>query len=108
MQGRVWGLISLLTQIGYVIAYLVCGILADNVFGPMMEENGVLAGGIGKIIGIGEGRGIGLMLIIAGISMASFALVFGRRKRRAKESVKSIGDAILSLYCKVACTNYSV
>lgn len=79
-QGRVWGLISLLTQIGYVIAYLVSGILADKVFGPMMEEEGVLATSIGNIIGIGEGRGIGLMFIIAGLSMASFALIFARRK----------------------------
>lgn len=87
VQGRVWGLISLFTQTGYVVAYLICGILADNVFGPMMEENSILAGGIGKIIGIGEGRGIGLMLIIAGVSMVSFALVFGRKKRRIEIEV---------------------
>lgn len=80
VQGRVWGLISLLTQSGCVIAYATCGILADHVFEPMMQENGMLADSIGKVIGIGEGRGIGLMLIIAGILMVAVALVFGSQK----------------------------
>lgn len=80
VQGRVWGLISLLTQIGCVIAYATCGILADYVFEPMMQKNGVLAGSIGKVIGIGEGRGIGLMLIIAGLLMVVVALVLGNKK----------------------------
>lgn len=79
-QGRVWGLISLLTQIGYVIAYTTCGILADNIFEPMMQENGILASSIGKVIGTGEGRGIGLMLIIAGVLMVVVALVLGSKK----------------------------
>lgn len=80
VQGRVWGLISLLTQIGYVIAYSACGILADNVFEPMMQENGLLASSIGKVIGTGEGRGIGLMIILAGVLMVVVALVLGSRK----------------------------
>ncbi|MDF2593733.1 MAG: macrolide transporter [Clostridia bacterium] len=80
VQGRVWGLISLLTQIGCVIAYVTCGILADEVFEPMMKKNGVLADSIGKVIGTGEGRGIGLMLILAGILMIAATLVFGSRK----------------------------
>lgn len=89
VQGRIWGLISLLTQIGYVIAYAVCGILADNVFEPMMQENGRFADSIGKVIGTGEGRGIGLMLIIAGVFMVAVALVLGNRKSiRAIEVVK--------------------
>jgi hypothetical protein len=79
-QGRVWGLISLLTQTGCVIAYATCGILADHVFEPMMQEKGILADSIGKVIGIGEGRGIGLMLIIAGVLMVVVALVLGSQK----------------------------
>jgi MFS transporter, DHA3 family, macrolide efflux protein len=79
-QGRVWGLISLLTQIGFVIAYAASGVLADNVFEPMMRENGLLSGSLGKVIGTGEGRGIGLMLIIAGVLMVAVALVLGNGK----------------------------
>lgn len=80
MQGRAWGIISVLTQLGYVVAYAVCGVLADYVFEPMLMKNGVLAGSVGRIIGIGEGRGIGLMLIIAGTVMFMFAFIFGSRK----------------------------
>jgi MFS family permease len=80
VQGRVWGLISLLTQTGCVIAYATCGILADYVFEPMMQEEGALADSIGKVIGIGEGRGIGLMLIIAGVLMVVVALVLGSQR----------------------------
>jgi len=80
VQGRIWGLISLLTQIGYVAAYAVCGILADHVFEPIMLKNGRFAASIGKVIGTGEGRGIGLMLILAGLLMVAVAFVLGNRK----------------------------
>lgn len=80
VQGRAWGMISVITQSGFVLAYAVCGALADYVFGPMLMEEGILAGSIGQLIGTGEGRGIGLMLIIAGIVMFMFAFIFGSRK----------------------------
>lgn len=80
VQGRVWGLISLLTQIGSVIAYATSGILADIIFQPMMKENGIFSDSVGKVIGTGEGRGIGLMLIIVGVVMVVVALVLGSRK----------------------------
>lgn len=80
VQGRAWGIISVLTQMGYVVAYSVCGILADYVFGPMLMEDGIFAGSIGRLIGIGEGRGIGLMFIITGIIMSSFAFIFSFKK----------------------------
>lgn len=81
VQGRAWGMISILTQFGYVAAYAVCGLLADYVFGPLLMENGVLADSIGRLIGTGEGRGIGLMLIVSGMTMVVFAFVFGSKKR---------------------------
>ncbi len=80
VQGRAWGMISILTQIGFVAAYAVCGALADYVFEPMLMEDGILAGTLGRIIGTGEGRGIGLMLIIAGSVMVVFAFIFGFTK----------------------------
>lgn len=88
LQGRAWGMISVLTQVGYVVAYAVCGVLADYVFGPMLQKNGILAGSIGRIIGTGEGRGIGLMLLLAGSIMFAFAFIFGGRKS-IKEMEKS-------------------
>lgn len=80
VQGRAWGMISVITQSGFIMAYAVCGALADYVFEPMFMEGGILAGNIGKLIGIGEGRGIGFMLIIAGIIMFVFAFIFSSKK----------------------------
>ena len=80
VQGRAWGIISVITQSGFVMAYAVCGALADYVFDPMFMEGGIFAGNIGQLIGTGEGRGIGFMLIIAGIIMFVFAFIFSSKK----------------------------
>ncbi|KXL53283.1 putative bacilysin exporter BacE [Anaerotignum neopropionicum] len=69
LQGRIWGLVSLLTQGGMIIAYGSCGVIADVVFEPMFRQSGLLNQSIGKIIGTGEGRGIAFMLILAGLGM---------------------------------------
>ncbi|MBQ6995513.1 MAG: MFS transporter [Lachnospiraceae bacterium] len=80
LQGRVWGMISLLTQTGTVVAYMICGVLADYVFEPMFTNEGMLADTVGKLIGVGKGRGIGFMLILSGIGMAITSLTIGRNK----------------------------
>lgn len=80
MQGRVWGIISLLSQAGTALAYALSGVLADHIFEPMLVENGALAGSIGRLIGTGQGRGIGFMLILSGIGMLPAAFAIGRNK----------------------------
>jgi DHA3 family macrolide efflux protein-like MFS transporter len=50
-----------------VITYLVAGPLADRVFEPMMAVNGPLAGSFGQILGVGQGRGIGLLFVCMGL-----------------------------------------
>lgn len=84
VQGRAWGMISVLTQVGYVAAYAVCGVLADYVFGPMLMEDGILAGSIGRLIGTGQGRGIGFMFIVTGLLMSLFAFIFSLNKSLKK------------------------
>lgn len=81
VQGRVWGIVGLLTQAGTVLAYAVCGVIADYVFEPMFAEGGILAGNVGRIIGTGKGRGIGLLLILSGIGMIIAACTAGRNKK---------------------------
>lgn len=80
LQGRAWGMISLLTQAGTVIAYASCGVLSDYLFEPMLSENGILAGSIGRLIGTGVGRGIGFLLILSGIGMVTAVSTIGRSK----------------------------
>lgn len=66
VQGRAWGLIGVISQIGYVFAYALTGVLADYVFTPLLMEDGLLADSLGRIMGTGSGRGTGLLISIAG------------------------------------------
>ena len=66
LQGRAWGLIGVISQLGYVAAYALSGVLADYVFTPLMLDGGVLDRSVGKIFGTGGGRGTGFLIFIAG------------------------------------------
>ena len=77
-QGRAWGLIGILSQFGFVIAYAVSGLLADHVFNPLLVEDGVLASTVGRVVGVGNGRGIGFMLIISGILLVISAVILSK------------------------------
>ncbi len=79
-QGRLWGLISFISQIGYILAYTISGPLADYVFNPLFYENGLLAQNIGKIVGIGEERGIAFMMVLCGISLFIFSITMKKNK----------------------------
>lgn len=59
LQGRAWGVISFLSQIGYVIAYTLAGRLADE---------------CSKIFGISVGRGSALVILGAGLLLAAAAI----------------------------------
>ena len=58
-QGRVWGLIGFISQLGYVVAYALSGAAADA---------------LGRIGGQGVGRGAATMIAIAGICLAVIAV----------------------------------
>lgn len=66
VQGRVFALNRAITGASVPLAYVIAGPLADQVFDPLMAPNGPLAGSIGQFIGVGPGRGIGLLFIIMG------------------------------------------
>ena len=95
LQGRVWGLISLITQMGTVAAYIISGIMADYVFEPMFNKNGILVENIGMIIGTGKGRGIGFMLILSGIGMLIMAIVIWKNGE-----IREVSEKCVDLKCK--------
>ncbi len=59
LQGRAWGMIGFISQLGYVVAYGVSGIAAD---------------GLGELTGLGVGRGAAIVIAAAGILLAVSAL----------------------------------
>lgn len=74
IQGRVWGLVGLISQLGYVAAYAISGILADYVFTPLLLPDGLLAESVGKLLGTGAGRGIGFLIVVAGLLLCVTAV----------------------------------
>lgn len=65
MQGRAWGLIGFLSQVGYVVAYGTAGLMAD---------------GIAKWMHTGVGRGAAAVIILSGILLAAAAIILNRIK----------------------------
>ena len=59
LQGRAWGVIGFISQLGYVVAYGLFGVLADAV-----------AGWTGQ----GVGRGAGITIMVSGLIMAIIAV----------------------------------
>ena len=78
-QGRAWGIIGVISQAGYIIAYVTSGILADNFFTPLFMKEGFLAATAGRLFGTGDGRGIGFMLFLSGISITLSAALAGSK-----------------------------
>ena len=75
MQGRAWGLIGFLSQVGYVIAYGAAGLVADRVFEPLFAAGGQVSPLLARMVGTGPGRGMGFMLLAAGMGLFAVAAV---------------------------------
>jgi MFS family permease len=94
VQGRVFATRSMVSQSMMPLAFLLSGFLADSVFNPLLVPGGALADTfVGRWIGVGPGRGIGLMIICAGLVLTIIsAAVFAHPRIRNIET--DIPDAI--------------
>lgn len=94
IQGRVFTIRRMLGISLYPLAIIMAGPLVDKVFNPLMEPNGLLAGTVGQIIGVGDGRGIGLLFVIIGLLLVVITtVIYLQPKVRSIE--KDIPDAIV-------------
>jgi len=92
-QGRVWSIISMVTYLGSIIAFAVAGFLADKIFNPLLELDGLFVEKIGFIVGVGEGRGIALMFIISGLMISMIALLIWQNKKiKTLENIEGQGN----------------
>ncbi len=95
VQGRVLSTRSMISQSMMPLAFLLSGILADKVFNPLLDEGGRLANTfIGKWIGVGAGRGIGLMIICSGILLILISAV-AYANPRIRHIETEIPDAVI-------------
>ena len=86
VQGRVFAARMMIGSAITPVAYLLAGPLADRVAEPLMAEGGALAGTVGRILGVGPGRGIGLIVVLTGlvVALAPLLATFIRPIRRVE------------------------
>ena len=74
-------------------AYLMAGPLAERAFGPLMLAGAPLAGSVGRVLGIGPGRGIALMFVLMGLAKIAITLL-GYFQPRIRNVERELPDAI--------------
>lgn len=67
IQGRVFAVRRTIAWSAGLISPLLAAPLADYIFKPAMKAGGVLAGVLGPIFGVGESRGVGVMISLVGV-----------------------------------------
>ena len=93
IQGRVFAVRRLIAQFTAPVAYLAAGPLADRVFEPLLAPGGSLAGSVGRVLGVGEGRGIGLLFVVLGTLLALIS-VWGYLQPRVRRVEDELPDAL--------------
>jgi len=67
VQGRVFAVRMIFALSTAPLAYAIAGPLTDKVFEPLLATDGPFAESIGQMIGVGAGRGIGLLFVVTGM-----------------------------------------
>lgn len=97
VQGRVFAIRSMISRSMMPLAFLLAGPLADRVFGPLLQEGGALANGpLGTLIGVGPGRGIGLLFMVSGLILIGASLV-AFLNPRIRNLEEELPDAIVEI-----------
>lgn len=93
MQGRVFSILFQFMYIANPFSLLVTGPLADNVFEPAVENHKWT--GLTPLIGSQPGSGMGLLMLIAGISItvATILVYFWPRACRLESDLPDYGDS---------------
>jgi MFS family permease len=97
LQGRAFALRQLIARSALLPAYLLAGPLADFVFEPLLAPQGPLAGSVGRMIGVGPGRGIALLFMSFGAAML-VAAAAAFRVRSLRELDRELPDVGLLVH----------
>jgi hypothetical protein len=92
VQGRVFATRSTVATFTMIPAYILAGPLADNVFEPVLATEGALSGMVGQVVGVGPGRGIGMIFVAAG-ALTTLATALGYLHPRLRFLEDELPDA---------------
>lgn len=92
VQGRVFAVRQMMAMAAMPLAFLISGPLADRVFNPLLLEGGALADSVGRLIGVGPGRGIGLLFMALGTFMIA-VLALAAASPRLRQVEDELPDA---------------
>lgn len=68
IQGRVFSFVKVAGAWSVPTGQAIAGPIVDRVFEPWFQNGGLLTHNVGHIIGVGPGRGSGLMFIVVGVA----------------------------------------
>ena len=88
----------MITYLGSIMAFAVAGFLADKIFNPLLEVDGLLVETAGFITGTGENRGIALMFIISGLMISMIALLIWQNEKIKRLEYVESPDSAIDLY----------
>ncbi len=93
LQGRVFAVRRMVAWSAMPLAYLIAGPLADHMFEPLLAVGGPLAPSLGRVVGAGPGRGIGLLFVLVGVLLLC-AVAAAWRSPAVRGIERDLPDAI--------------
>jgi hypothetical protein len=74
-HGRVFAVNTLIAWSTLPIGWGLVAPYGARLFNPLMVRGGALSGTFGRVLGVGPGRGIGLMYLLFAVAMALLVLI---------------------------------
>ena len=101
IQGRVFAVRRMIGLSVAPLGVLAAGPLADRVFEPLFLPGGLFVNNIGRIIGTGSGRGIGLLIVTMGM-LSALAAIAAYLHPRVRLVEAELPDAVPDLQPEAA------
>lgn len=69
MQGRAFAAFNMVTNTVLFTGYVLAGPVSERIFEPLLLKGGALAGSVGRVIGVGPGRGSAFLVLLLGVAV---------------------------------------
>jgi amino acid adenylation domain-containing protein len=83
-HGRVFAVNTVIAWSTLPVGWALVGPAGSRLLQPLMAPGGALAGSVGRVIGVGPGRGIGLLYLLLAVAIAGVVAVARRAPRTAR------------------------